>query len=73
MAKRKTTLTERQMRRLLDELFTNGQGKVAERLVLTGKDGKDMGGWGRNAVASLVATHLDMAFKPRKDVKRERV
>lgn len=34
----------------LEELFTNGQGERADRLVLTDERGRDLGGWGRHAL-----------------------
>lgn len=46
------------MDRLLDALFTNALGEVAERLVLMGRGRKDLGGWSRQAVAAVLLRHL---------------
>lgn len=35
---------------ILNELFINGFGQEADRLVLTTKEGRDLGGWCRKAV-----------------------
>jgi hypothetical protein len=42
---------------LLDDLFTNGQGQIAYRLVLTSKDGRDLGGWGREVIRDRVLSY----------------
>lgn len=39
---------------IADALFTNGDGAVADRLVLTGPDGKDLGGWCRAAAVGWI-------------------
>lgn len=39
---------------LLDQLFVNGFGQEAERLVLMSADGKDLGGWCKQAVLDTV-------------------
>lgn len=47
---------------LLDRMFTNGAGEVAERLVLEGHGGRNLGGWGRgplrDQIEDLVASAL---------------
>lgn len=37
------------------DLFTNGQGRHADRLVLTDKHGHDLGGWGEGPAADRIA------------------
>lgn len=32
--------------RIARDLFSDGRGQLVERLVLTTKDGRDLGGWG---------------------------
>jgi hypothetical protein len=39
---------------IAEELFVNGMGKHAERLVLTDAEGRDLGGWGREPVEDLI-------------------
>lgn len=43
---------------IADRLFTNGVGKRADRLVLTSKDGKDLGGWCEQAVVDEIEKAL---------------
>lgn len=65
-------MTDRQIqavaRRIAVELFESGApgNPVAERLILwRDSDQKDLGGWGRNAVYSVVYKHLlDALVKP---------
>ena len=49
--------------RAVDELFVNGQGEQAHRLVLTGMDGRDLGGWCKQAVINTI----ERALTARKD------
>ena len=44
--------------RIVDELFTNGAGEDAKRLVLGLTDGRDGGGWGKQSIRDLIAKHL---------------
>lgn len=39
---------------IIDDLFTNGQGKRADRLVLTDKDGQGLGGWADFSAAARI-------------------
>lgn len=39
---------------IIDELFVNGIGEEADRLVLTSKDGRDLGGLCKDAVIDRV-------------------
>ena len=39
---------------LVDELFVNGMGREADRLVLTTKEGGDLGGWCKGAVRDRI-------------------
>jgi hypothetical protein len=47
-------MTEKEIKNLATEiaadLFTNGGGERADRLVLIAKDRRDLGGWGEKAV-----------------------
>ena len=45
---------------IVDYLFANGFDEQAERLVLQGKGGKELGGWSRAAVK----TYLIKALQP---------
>ena len=40
-------------------LFINGQGEEADRLVLTAKDGSDLGGWCQMAVIDVIRQVLN--------------
>ena len=42
----------------MDDLFRNGQGDEAHRLVLTSAHGRDLGGWGRQDVVDRIADAL---------------
>lgn len=48
-------LRDSAVNRCLDYLFANGSGQKAERLVLTSKDGRDLGGWARAAMRDVIA------------------
>lgn len=41
-------------KQITDELFTNGIGERAKRLVLELEDGKDGGGWCKEAVEDVI-------------------
>jgi hypothetical protein len=43
---------------IADYLFVNGQGQEADRLVLTTKEGKDLGGWCKRAVVDRIVDNL---------------
>lgn len=45
--------------RITADLFTNGAGREAERLVLTSKQGEDLGGWRRIVVRCLIERILN--------------
>lgn len=38
------------IKRVLNYIFTNGAGEEAQRLVLTDKEGNDIGGWSKEAL-----------------------
>lgn len=68
-------MTEQQLQALVDELFTNGDGTQAHRLVLTSMDGRDLGGWCRQAVVDRIraAVRAGAALPPqleRKELQR---
>jgi len=48
-------------REIVAELFRNGAGEEAERLVLEGASTRDLGGWNREAVRTLVVRVLEGA------------
>lgn len=60
-------MTERQIKQLAAEiardLFTNGFNERADRLVLTSKNGRDLGGWGEPMVRDRIADKLREAVK----------
>ncbi len=47
--------------RIADDLFTNGEGQRADRLVLTvdGPPRLDLGGWSASAIADQIADHIE--------------
>jgi hypothetical protein len=47
-------------RKIALDLFVNGQGEHADRLVLTigGPPKRDLGGWGERVVVDMIADHL---------------
>lgn len=47
--------------RIVKELFINGQGSKADRLVLTTSDGRDLGGWCERAVVDVIVNGLKEA------------
>ena len=49
-------------RKIARDLFTSGTKQHADRLVLTGSNGRDMGGWCEEAAADRIAEVL-MEFK----------
>ena len=44
---------------IVEYLFANGFDEQAERLVLQGKGGKELGGWGRVAVKAYLVKTLE--------------
>jgi hypothetical protein len=61
--------------RIVDSLFVNGQGDVAERLVLTSKHGRDLGGWCRGAIVDRILDGLSAFLgvpQPTPSADRER-
>lgn len=43
---------------LIRDMFRNGFGEQAERLVLTAADGRNLGGWSRNGARSRILSLL---------------
>jgi hypothetical protein len=57
-----STVTMRELaEQIADDLFTNGEGKPADRLVLTVNGRRDLGGWSRGAVIDRVVAILKRA------------
>lgn len=44
--------------RIAGILFVNGQNQQADRLVLTSKDQKDLGGWCQKAIVDIILREL---------------
>ena len=44
--------------RIVTQLFVNGNGQQAHRLVLTSADGRDLGGWCQRAVVDNILKHM---------------
>ena len=44
---------------IAEDLFTNGANEQADRLVLTSKDGRDLGGWSESALAHHIHDLLE--------------
>lgn len=47
-----------EIKNVVDELFRNGCGDEAQRLVLMTADGRNLGGWCREAVTDRLVKHL---------------
>ncbi len=58
-AKAESVLMNLLCTRIVDELFINGNGQRAQRLILELEDGKDGGGWCREAVKSIILKHIN--------------
>jgi hypothetical protein len=55
-------MTDRDVvKRIVDDLFVNGNGDKAERLVLTSSDGRNLGGWSKDAVVARILAGI-LAF-----------
>lgn len=48
---------------IADNLFVNGNGTHAERLMLVGADGRDLGGWCKQAVVDVIVDELKPAVR----------
>jgi len=46
---------------IADVLFENGMGQHANRLVLTSKQGSDLGGWCKRAVEKMIEGKLNQS------------
>lgn len=44
--------------RIVAQLFVNGQGQQADRLVLASEDHRDLGGWCKRAVVDVITKYL---------------
>jgi hypothetical protein len=49
---------------IVDDLFINGQGEEAQRLVLMNRDERPLGGWSRAAVTERIARTLKEHIEP---------
>jgi hypothetical protein len=58
---------------LIEDLFTNGAGDRAERLVLTSADGRDLGGWSARRFQERLRAHLEQFVRPPTSRRRCRV
>jgi hypothetical protein len=59
---RKEVMNNRELAcKIANDLFTNGAGKHAQRLVLEMPGLKDGGGWCESAVADMIEDHLEAA------------
>ncbi len=58
MPRKKKTWKELLAEEIVEELFKNGAGQKAKRLVLELENGKDGGGWGKRAVSDVIINHL---------------
>lgn len=63
-------MTEKEIQQLAAEiaadLFTDGNGEPAERLVLTRHNGRSLGGWGEEPVRDRIAGRLREALNKKK-------
>lgn len=53
--------TEETARKIADQLFVNGNGDRAKRLVLELESGRDGGGWGEQPVIDIIKRVLNDA------------
>jgi hypothetical protein len=54
-------------RKIVDELFTNGDGQQAERLMMILPGGRDGGGWGRRPAQDKIERILRAALRGGKE------
>lgn len=54
-------------RKFVDDLLRNGGGITARRLALTNDDGRDLGGWGREALLSRITAHVNRALEAERE------
>jgi hypothetical protein len=52
-------------RKIVADLFVNGNGDEAHRLVLMTADGRDLGGWCRQSVVDRIAEGISKASEGR--------
>lgn len=50
-------------KKIVDELFVNGAGQQADRLMLVLTNGKDGGGWAKNAARDIILKHIFEALE----------
>jgi len=62
------TYTKNDIKKLVDDLFTNGAGQKAERLVLVGSMGDSLGGWCKEAIIDRIILKLEITNKRRKKI-----
>ena len=62
-------MSENWIRSAVDGLFRNGFGEEASRLVLTSADGRDLGGWCKQAIVDQLESAFRLAApsKPRQE------
>lgn len=60
---------EKVAREIADDLFHNGVGQEADRLVLTLQPNRDIGGWCKQAVVDRIASALSAAREPVAEMK----
>lgn len=58
MPRKKKTWKELLADEIVKDLFQNGHGGKAKRLVLELEDGKDGGGWDKGSVRAAIIKHL---------------
>lgn len=56
--------------RVVDKMFTTGNGQVADRLVLTDGHGNGMGGWGKEPMASFIRAHRPSKSHAKKKARK---
>ncbi len=64
-------MTERELKALVDSIFTDGNGNRAERLELLSEDRIILGCWGRAALATRIRSALNES-EARAKVRRSR-
>jgi len=57
---------EEDVKKAVEELFTNGMGAKAERIVLIAQDGRDLGGWGKKPLIDQLCRSFGIVQKTTK-------
>jgi len=56
-------LREEDIKKAVEDLFQNGMGEKAQRLVLMSQDGRNLGGWSKEPLIDQLCRSLGIAKK----------